>query len=263
MKRRKPMSFILGRAYVGLVLFFLYAPIIVMALMSFNASEFYAFPLNFTLDWYRKLSANAEIVASAWRSLRIAVATTIIATVLGTAASLALFRYQFPGKKLLQALLFPPIAIPWLIVGTAMLIFFFWVGIGRGTPAVILGHVALALPYVIVVVLARLQTFDVQLEEAARSLGASQWEVTRHVTLPWIASGVVAGALFAFAVSFDQFVVSYFLAQPGDATLPVVIYTAIRKGFTPEINAISTIIIAVSMAVMLTASRYFKFGGER
>ncbi len=252
-----------GKFYVGLVLFFLYAPILVMALMSFNASEFYAFPLSFTFDWYRKLARNGDIIASAWLSLWIALIVTAIATVLGTAAALALFRYEFPGKRLLQALLFPPIAIPWLIIGTAMLIFFFWVGIGRGTPAVILGHVALALPYVIVVVAARLQTFDPQLEEAARSLGASQWVVTRDVTLPWIASGVVAGALFAFAVSFDQFVVSYFLAQPGDATLPVVIYTAIRKGFTPEINAISTIIIAISMTVMLVASRFFKFGGER
>lgn len=252
-----------GHVYLGLVLFFLYAPILVMALMSFNASQFYAFPLNFTLDWYRKLSGNAEIVSSAWRSIGIALATTAIATALGTVAALALFRYEFPGKRLLQVLLFPPIAIPWLIIGTAMLIFFFWVGIGRGTPAVILGHVALALPYVIVVVTARLQTFDRQLEEAARSLGAGHWVVTRDVTLPWIAPGVVAGALFAFAVSFDQFVVSYFLAEPGDATLPVVIYTAIRKGFTPEINAISTIIIVISMTVMLVASRYFKFGGER
>ena len=191
------------------------------------------------------------------------IATTILATVTGTAAALALFRYEFPGKRLLQALLFPPIAIPWLIIGTAMLIFFFWVGIGRGTPAVILGHVALALPYVVVVVSARLKTFDITLEEAARSLGASSWQVTRNVTLPWIASGVVAGALFAFAVSFDQFVVSYFLAEPGDATLPVMIYTSIRKGFTPEINAISTIIISISMTVMLLASRHFKFGGER
>ncbi len=252
-----------GKLYVGLVLFFLYVPILIMALMSFNASEFYAFPLSFTLDWYRRLSDNESILASAWLSLWIAMIVTAIATALGTAAALALFRYEFPGKRFLQALLFPPIAIPWLIIGTAMLIFFFWVGIGRGTPAVILGHVALALPYVIVVVTARLQTFDPQLEEAARSLGASQWVVTRDVTLPWIAPGVVAGALFAFAVSFDQFVVSYFLAQPGDATLPVVIYTAIRKGFTPEINAISTIIILVSMAVMLMASRFFKFGGER
>lgn len=263
MRERNKLFKIAGRGYVGLVLFFLYAPILVMALMSFNASEFYAFPLSFTLDWYRKLAGNADIVSSTWRSLWIAVATTVIATVLGTAAALALFRYEFRGKRVLQALLFPPIASPWLIIGTAMLIFFYWVGIGRGTPAVILGHVALALPYVIVVVTARLQSFDPQLEEAARSLGAGPWVVTRDITLPWIASGIVAGALFAFAVSFDQFVVSYFLAQPGDATLPVVIYTAIRKGFTPEINAISTIIIVVSMAVMLTASRFFKFGGER
>lgn len=260
---RASASIYTGRAYVGLVLFFLYAPILVMALMSFNASEFYAFPLNITLDWYRKLASNREIIAAAWRSVWIAIMVTVIATVLGTAAALALFRYSFPGKRFLQAMLFPPIAIPWLIVGTSMLIFFFWVGIGRGTPAVILGHVALALPYVIVVVSARLQTFDRQLEEAARSLGANGWEVTRNVTLPWIASGIVAGALFAFAVSFDQFVVSYFLSEPGDVTLPVMIYTAIRKGFTPEINAISTIIIAISMTVMLLASRYFKFGGER
>ena len=196
MRQGSGMARLMGRSYVGLVLFFLYAPILVMALMSFNASEFYAFPLSFTLDWYRKLSGNEDIVASAWRSLWIALATTAIATVLGTAAALALFRHEFRGKRFLQALLFPPIAIPWLIIGTAMLIFFFWVGIGRGTPAVILGHVALALPYVIVVVAARLQTFDPQLEEAARSLGAGQWVITRDVTLPWIASGVIAGAAY-------------------------------------------------------------------
>jgi spermidine/putrescine transport system permease protein len=137
------------------------------------------------------------------------------------------------------------------------------VGLGRGTPSVILGHVALALPYVIVVVTARLATLDRTLEEAARSLGASPWIVTRAVTLPWIAPGIVAGALFAFAVSFDQFVVSYFLSEPGDTTLPVLIYSAIRKGFTPEINAISTIIIVLSMAAMLIAARFSKFGGER
>ena len=256
-------TIIAGRVYVGLILAFLYLPIFVMAMMSFNASEFYAFPLTFTTDWYGKLSVNKEIVAAAWRSIWIAVAVTVIATVLGTTAAIAFFRHDFPGKRILQALLFPPIAIPWLIIGTAMLIFFFWVGIGRGTPAVIIGHVALALPYVIVVVSARLKGFDRQLEEAARSLGASGWQVTSLVTLPYLAPGLVAAALFAFAVSFDQFVVSYFLARPGDVTLPVLIYTAIRKGFTPEINAISTIVIAVSMAVMLGTSRHFKFGGER
>ncbi|MES0809340.1 ABC transporter permease [Roseibium sp. SCPC15] len=253
----------LGRVYVALILVFLYAPILVMAAMSFNASEFYQLPFSFSTEWYERLWRNSEILAAAWRSVWIAVIVTIVATSLGTAASVALFRYEFRGKKVLQVLLFPPIAIPWLITGTAMLVFFFGIGLGRGTPAVIIGHVALALPYVIVVVTARLTTFDRTLEEAARSLGASPWKVTRSVTIPWILPGIIAGGLFAFAVSFDQFVVSYFLSEPGDSTLPVLIYTSIRKGFTPEINAISTIIIAASMSIMLLAARYSNFGGER
>ena len=234
-----------------------------MALMSFNASPFYQLPFSFSLNWYEALSNNEAIKAAAVRSVLIAIATTIIATTLGTAASIALFRYSFPGKKVLQVLLFPPIAIPWLITGTAMLIFFFGIGLGRGTPAVLIGHVALALPYVIVVVSARLASFDATLEEAARALGASAWTVTTRVTFPWILPGIIAGALFAFAVSFDQFVVSYFLAAPGDSTLPVLIYTSIRKGFTPEINAISTIIIVASMGIMLLAARFSNFGGDR
>lgn len=254
---------LIGRVWLGLILVFLYAPILVMALMSFNASQFYQLPFEFSLQWYAALAENEAIKTAALRSVLIALATTLIATTLGTAASLALFRYDFPGKRVLQVLLFPPIAIPWLITGTAMLIFFFGIGLGRGTPSVLIGHVALALPYVIVVVSARLATFDPTLEDAARSLGASSWTVTRRVTVPWILPGIIAGGLFAFAVSFDQFVVSYFLSEPGDATLPVLIYTSIRKGFTPEINAVSTLIIVVSMAVMLLAARYSNFGGGR
>ena len=253
----------LGKIWLALILFFLYAPILVMGFMSFNASQYYQLPFEFSMKWYEKLAGNSQIIDAATRSVLIAIITTIIATILGTAASLALFRSNFPGKRFLQLMLFPPIAIPWLITGTAMLIFFFGVGLGRGTPSVIIGHVALALPYVIVVVSARLATFDATLEEAARSLGANAWTVTRRITLPWISSGIIAGGLFAFAVSFDQFVVSYFLSEPGDSTLPVLIYTSIRKGFTPEINAISTIIIVISMAVMLFAARFSNFGGER
>ncbi len=253
----------LGRGYVGFVLMFLYAPVIVMAVMSLNASEFYQLPFTFSTEWYERLFTNREILSASWRSIWIATVVAATATVLGTMASIALWRHDFPGKRVMQALLFPPIAVPWLITGTAMLIFFFSIGLGRGTPAVILGHVALALPYVIVVVTARLQSLDRALEEAARSLGARPWLVTRAVTLPHAAPGIIAGSLFAFAVSFDQFVVSYFLAQPGDSTLPVLIYTAIRKGFTPEINAVSTIIIAVSMGLMLLAARYAKFVGDR
>lgn len=257
------MLALMGRSYVGLVLVFLYMPIAIMALMSFNASPFYQLPFDWSTRWYSALSGNAGLINATWNSVAIALMTTAIATALGTAAAIGLHRHQFAGKRVLQVLLFPPIAIPWLITGTAMLIFFFGTGIGRGLHAILLGHVALALPYVVVVVLARLQTMAPELEEAACSLGASPWQVTMRVTLPWIAPGVVAGALFAFAVSFDQFVISYFLATPGQSTLPVEIYAAIRKGFTPEINAVSTIVIAVSMTVMLLAARFFRFGGER
>ena len=253
----------LGRVYLGAVLLFLYVPIIVMAVMSFNASQLYRLPIEWSGVWYERLAGNAKLIDAGLNSLGVALVTTVIASALGTLAAIAFFRYDFRGKKLLQILLFPPIAIPWLIIGTSMLIFFFWIGIGRGLHAMVLGHVALALPYVIIVVSARLKAFDPHLEEAARSLGASQWQTLRYVTLPFLAPGVIAAALFAFAVSFDQFVISYFLAVPGVSTLPVEIYTAIRKGFTPEINAISTIIICLSMAVLLGVARFYKFGGER
>jgi len=252
----------LGRLYIGFTLVFLYLPILVMAVMSFNSSPFYQLPIDWTFHWYDSFFANTQLIRATWNSLVIAVLTTVIATCLGTLASLALFRYQFPGKKLLQIMLLPPIAIPWLITGTAMLVFFFAVGVGRGFHAIVLGHVALALPYVVIVVSARLKSLPPQLEEAARSLGANGWQITRRVTLPWIASGIVAGALFAFAVSFDQFVISYFLSSPGYSTLPVEIYTAIRKGFTPEMNAVSTLIIILSMGVMVLVARFFKFSRE-
>jgi spermidine/putrescine transport system permease protein len=181
---------------------------------------------------------------------------------MGTATAIAFFRYDFKGKRLLQILIFPPITIPWLIIGTAMLVFFFWVGIGRGLHAMVLGHVALSLPYVVIVVSARLKSFDSTLEEAARALGATYWQTTIMVTVPWLMPGIIAAALFAFAVSFDQFVISYFLAAPGVTTLPVEIYSAIRKGFTPEINAISTLVILVSMTLFLGVSRFYRFGGK-
>ncbi len=254
---------LLGRVYLVLVLVFLYAPIAVMAAMSFNASQFYTLPIDWSLRWYEALAGNQRLLGAGLNSIVVALVTTMIAGTLGTAAALAFFRYEFRGKAIMQLLLFPPIAIPWLITGTAMLVFFFWTGIGRGLHAMVLGHVALALPYVIIVVGARLRAFDPDLEAAARSLGASPWQVARYVTLPFLTPGIVAAALFAFAVSFDQFVISYFLAVPGVSTLPVEIYTAIRKGFTPEINAISTIVIVASMVMLFTVARFYRFGGTR
>jgi spermidine/putrescine transport system permease protein len=251
------------KAWLGLVLAFLYLPILVMMVMAFNQSALYEFPFTFDLVWFKALSGNERLLQASLNSVWIALANTVIATTLGTLAALAFARYEFRGKTLLQLLLLPPITIPWLIIGTAMLIFFFWSGIGRGLHAILLGHVALSLPYVIVVVGAQLKNYGPQLEEAAATLGASPVEAFWRVSLPLIAPGIAAAAAFAFAVSFDQFVISYFLAPPGISTLPVEIYTSIRKGFTPEINAISTIILFVSMGLMLLVARNYRFGGNR
>jgi spermidine/putrescine transport system permease protein len=251
------------KTWLGLILAFLYLPILVMMVMAFNQSPLYELPFTFDLVWFKALSGNERLLQASLNSVLIALANTVIATSLGTLAALALARYEFRGKSLLQFLLLPPITIPWLIIGTAMLIFFFWSGIGRGLHAILLGHVALSLPYVIVVVSAQLKNYGPQLEEAAASLGASPIEAFWRVSLPLMAPGIAAAAAFAFAVSFDQFVISYFLAPPGVSTLPVEIYTAIRKGFTPEINAISTIILLISMGLMVLVARNYRFGGNR
>jgi spermidine/putrescine transport system permease protein len=250
------------KLYLGAVLVFLYLPIVVMIAMAFNRSALYELPFTFDLVWFKALAQNERLLQASWNSVWIACINTVIATVLGTLAAYAFARYDFRAKRLLQLLLFPPITIPWLIIGTSMLIFFFWTGIGRGLHAILLGHVALSLPYVIVVVGARFANSGPELEEAAASLGATPWQAFWRVTIPVLAPGITAAALFAFAVSFDQFVISYFLAPPGTSTLPVEIYTSIRKGFTPEINAISSIIILFSMGLMLIVARNYKFGGD-
>jgi spermidine/putrescine transport system permease protein len=253
----------LARSYIAATLVFLYLPIAVMMLMSFNASPLYELPFRFDLIWFKALFHNERLLTSSLNSIFIAIANTIIATAIGTLGAIGLNRYVFRSRPLLELLLLPPITIPWLIIGTSMLIFFFWTGIGRGLHAILLGHVALSIPYVIIVVGARLKAYGPALEEAAATLGASPWQTFWRVTLPVLSPGIVAASLFAFAVSFDQFVISYFLAPPGTSTLPVEIYTSIRKGFTPEINAISTLIILLSMGLMLLVARQFRFGGER
>ncbi len=255
------MSKHLARGFVGLVLVFLYLPIVIMALMAFNASPLYAMPFVFSTEWFAALASDDVVLAAARNSVLIAIATALIATLLGTAAAVALHRARFPGRDALRVLLLPPIAIPWLITGTAMLLFFYWTGIGRGLHAMLIGHVALAIPYVVLVVNTGLAGVRRDLEEAATSLGSTPRHAFFAVTFPLLLPSVVAAGLFAFAVSLDQFVISYFLATPGIATLPVQIYAAIRKGFTPEINAVSSLLLAASMVLVLGFAWLSRGGG--
>jgi ABC-type spermidine/putrescine transport system permease subunit II len=254
---------IAARFYLLLVLAFLYVPIGVMVAMGFNASPLYELPFHFSTRWYSDLAGNSKLIDAGWNSVMIALITAALATLLGVMASVALSRRSFRGKSLLRILLLPPIAIPWLITGTAMLVFFYWTGIGRGLHALLIGHVALAIPYVVLVVGTGLQSVRVDLEEAAMSLGSTPIHAFFAVTLPLLYPSIIGAALFAFAVSLDQFVISYFLATPGFTTLPVQIYSAIRKGFTPEINAISSILLFASMAVIIIVARFAKPGGVR
>jgi spermidine/putrescine transport system permease protein len=267
-RRRVDVGGTIAKIYLGLMLLFLYVPIFVMAALAFNRSPLYELPFQFDLIWFKTLAHNDRLLDAGRNSIVIALINTVVATILGTMAALAFARYSFRGRALMQLLLLPPITIPWLVIGTAMLVFFFWtfplIGLSpRSLFTILLGHVALSLPYVIIVVGARLADFPKSVEEAAATLGATPWQTFWRVSAPILAPGMIAAALFAFATSFDQFVISYFLAPPGVTTLPVAIYTSIRKGFTPEINAISTIIIVVSMGVMLITARFYKFGGER
>jgi ABC-type spermidine/putrescine transport system permease subunit II len=250
----------LARFYLLALLAFLYMPILVMIAMGFNESQLYELPFRFSTRWYQSLAENTQLIDSGVNSVWIALVTSIIATSLGTMASVALARRTFRGKSLLQLLLLPPIAIPWLITGTAMLVFFFYSGIGRGLHALLIGHVALAIPYVVLVVGTGFQTVRNDLEEAAMSLGSTPIHAFFTITLPLLFPSILGAALFAFAVSLDQFVISYFLATPGFSTLPVQIYSAIRKGFTPEINAISTILLVGSMAVIAIFALFAKPG---
>jgi spermidine/putrescine transport system permease protein len=253
----------LGRTWLMATIVFLYLPIAVMMAMAFNASALYALPIEPTLRWFQALASNDQLLAASRNSLLVAIVTAVVATAVGTLAAIALSRRQFRGRSLLRVLLLPPIAIPWLITGTAMLVFFFWTGIGRGLHAMVIGHVALAIPYVVLIVGTGMQAVRRDLEEAAMSLGSTPLHAFVSVTLPLLGPSILAAALFAFAVSLDQFVVSYFLSTPGVSTLPVEIYSSIRQGFTPEINAISTIFLAVSTLLILIFAQLSHLGGGR
>lgn len=250
-----------GRLLLALALVFLYAPIAVLVAMAFNESPLYQLPFVGSTRWFTALADNDRLLRATRNSVLLALLTTAVATPLGTAAAVALERRAFRGRALLQALLLPPIAVPWLIIGTAMLVFFFWTGIGRGLHAMLIGHVALAIPYVALVVGAGLRSIRTDLEEAAMSLGSTPLHAFLAVTLPLLAPSVAGAALFAFAVSLDQFVVSYFLATPGTTTLPVEVYSAIRKGFTPEINAVSAVLLGASTLLVLAFAYLTNPGG--
>ena len=248
MSRRPPWLWLTGiLAYA-----FLYAPLVIVVAYSFNDSRLNAEWVGFTLSWYEKLFGNEKMLKAAWNSLVIGLTASAVSTVLGTMAGYAMYRYRM---RLLPVLLLAPIAIPEILMGVSLLIFFVMLNITLGMVSIVLSHIAFCVGFVTIVVRSRLAGMDESLTEAARDLGASPWQAFRLVTLPLIMPGVVAGALMAFTLSIDDFVITFFTAGVGSSTLPLQIYTMVKIAVTPEVNAVSTLLMLLTLALILIASR--------
>jgi putrescine transport system permease protein len=225
---------------------FLYLPILLLVVYSFNASRLVTVWGGFSTQWYGALFRNQALMEAAWITLRIALLSATLATVLGTLAALALVRYgRFPGRTLFTGMVYAPLVMPEVITGLALLLLFVAVGFDRGFWTVSLAHTTLTMCFVTVVVQARLVAFDRSLEEAAMDLGATPVRTFFAITLPLIAPAIAAGFLLAFTLSLDDLVIASFTSGPGATTLPMRIYSQVRLGVTPEINALSTILIGL------------------
>lgn len=234
-----------------IVLAFFYLPILVLAVNSFNGSRFEGEWGGFSLRWYLQLFREREIWAALRNTLLIAACATLASTVIGTLAALALHRYKSRLQQFHYSLIYTPLVVPEILMGMSLLLLFVALHVQLGIGTIILAHVTFCVSYVAMVVLARLQDFDYSIIEAALDLGADWPATTRRVLIPVLFPGIAAGALLAFTLSIDDFVVSFFVAGPGSTTLPIRIYSMIKHGATPLINALSVLMLALTFVSVL------------
>lgn len=249
MSEKKPSIWL--RLFSALVYIYIYLPIVLLVIFSFNKQKLNVSWEGFTLSWYQELFRNQQILLAVRNSLTIALVSTLVATVIGTLAALALQRYRFPGYTLTESTLYIPVIIPEVVMGISLLVFFSLIGVRLGLGTITLSHIAFSIPFVALVVRARLHGFDKSIEEAAMDLGANELTTFWRVTLPTILPGVLSGALLALTLSLDDYVITYFTAGPGSTTLPLRIFSMVRFAVTPEVNALSTIWVATVFLVLL------------
>jgi spermidine/putrescine transport system permease protein len=245
--RRLPRSLV---AFTALCFVLLHLPVVVLAVFSFNHSRFSVQWTGFSLEWYRRLIERPDILAALRVSLVVATISTLVSTALGTLLALALARQRFRGRTVLEGLLYLPIVTPEIVMGISLLLLFATLHLALGVPTIVLAHVAFSISFVVVVVRARLEGMDRALEEAALTLGADELTTFRRVTLPLLWPGILAGALLAFTMSIDDFVITFFVSGPGSTTLPVLIYSMARRTIEPTINAVSTVIVLVTTVLI-------------
>jgi spermidine/putrescine transport system permease protein len=245
-------------ALTGTVYLFLHLPVLVLMVFSFNDSKFSVDWRGFTLQWYRSLLERPDILRGLTVSLVVGVLATLISAVLGTMVALALARHRFRGRRAFEAFLYVPIVTPEIVVGISLLILFALIELPLGITTITIAHVAFCISFVVIVVLARLEGMDQNLEEAAMVLGADELTTFWKITVPQLWPGILAGALLAFTMSFDDFVITSFVSGSGSSTLPIVVYGMVRKNVEPSINAISTIILLVTAVLIYVADRLIR-----
>jgi spermidine/putrescine transport system permease protein len=242
-------------AYTVLIYLFLYVPILILIVYSFNDSKMNILWTGFTMKWYGQLLQDKSLISALQNTLIVGFASTIISTIIGTAAGVGMYRYTFKGKSVLDALLYVPIVIPEIVMGISLLSLFSIVKIPAGLITLIIAHVTFSIPFIVIVVRSRLAGFDKSMEEAAMDLGAKHFQTFKDVTLPLIMPGVLAGAMLAFTLSIDDVIISFFVSGPKTVTLPIYIFSMVRFGVTPVINALSTLMLLVTLGFVLLSEK--------
>lgn len=243
--------------YIYSVLFLLFLPIFILIFFSFNESKLNAVFTSFTFDWYVKLFENSDLLDAFKNTILIAVLSTSISVVIGTLSAVGLKKFTFKGKSLIDKLIYIPIVLPEIVLGISLLSVFALTNLELGFGTVLLAHISFSVPFVITSVRATLFALPQNVESAAVDLGASRWQVFWHVTLPLIRPGIISGALLAFALSMDDVVISYFAAGPGTNTLPLYVYSNIKTGISPDVNALTTLMLIFTI-IFLALSAHFQ-----
>ncbi|MCW7754874.1 spermidine/putrescine ABC transporter permease PotC [Desulfobotulus sp. H1] len=249
----------LGRTlYMVMVYGFLYTPLVILIIYSFNAARYGSQWQGFTLDWYKALAANPMLLKAAMHTLEVALVSSCIATFIGTLAALAFYRYRFAGRKVLYTMVYIVMMSPDIVMGISLLILFILLGIPVGFITLVIAHVTFCLPFVVVTVYARISGFDHHVIEAAKDLGADEFQTFRRVILPMIMPAVLSGWLLSFTLSVDDVIVSFFVTSPSYEILPLRIYSMVRLGVKPEVNALSTLMFAITLVSVLASQWMIK-----
>jgi spermidine/putrescine transport system permease protein len=256
------------RSWIVAVTVFLYAPLLVLFVFSFNDSKANVVWRGFTFKYYGKLFKNEGLMAALGNSLTIAFLATVASLILGALAAVMLWRFRFPAKAGIEGVMALPIVVPEICMGVAMLVFFASINWPTNLPwplslsAITIAHITFCFPFVTMVVRARLANFNREEEEAAKDLGASEWQAFRDVLLPHMKPGLIAGALLAFTLSLDDFVITFFTSGPNTTTFPVKVYSMVRFSVTPEVNAVSTLLILITIVLTTVALKLQDIAGD-